>query len=492
MVKRCIGIDVGSSYLCAVQVMRIGGAFCIEKVFETQARRDTDSASETLRALVDKHGFDRRAAIAISVPSDAVFFRNVETDSAGLEQVREAGYSIFDNDFPIEAAEMVTQPCSYRGLADQKYSILTAAVAKESLRRTGEIVASAKMRARLIETTVFSVHSTVSLNHPESRSGVAIIAHVGESSLTLAITEDNRTLAVRHFPIAGHPEGNGPAIEQDVGEVLSREVGITWGKLFETEIEQDTRVFVVAAGENAADLRETIEENLHCRTVLVNPYARLLLKHVGRPKADISIAEGLALRTLAPEHTSGINFLGADTVETGPAPNLKKELAVCVLLVAAIAAASIVGLFMKRSRLERRYATLRSQINASFRSALPEEKNIVDPVAQLEQRLASLRKDHALFGPILGTGVRPLSIWEAVTRSTPAGVDLSLDDMLITTDSVRLTGTCKGSESVYAWQRSLQGHPKFSVVEVEDAEIEPGGELMRFTVVASFAVRGQS
>jgi hypothetical protein len=426
----------------------------------------------------------------ISLPSDAVFFRSVETDSAGLEQVREAGYSIFDNDFPIEADEIVAQPCSYRGLADQKYSILTAAVAKESLRRTREIVAGARMQPRLIETTVFSIHSTVALNHPEIRSGVAIIAHVTESSLTLAITEDNRILVVRHFPISGNSESDGHLVEDSVGDVLSREAGITWRKLFETEIEEDTRVFLVAAGENAADLRETVEENLHCRTTVVNPYARLLLKHVGRPRADISVAEGLALRTLAPEHTSGINFLETDTASAESATSLRKELAICVLLVAAIAAVSIVGLFMRRSRLESRYAALRSGINESFRSALPQEKNIVNPLAQLEQRLESLRKDQALFGPVPGAGIRPLKVWEAITTSTPEDMNISLDDMLITTDSVRLTGTCEESESVYAWQRLLRENPQFATVDVEPHS-QSGGELISFTVVASLAARGQ-
>jgi len=70
MVKRCIGIEVGPSHLCAVQLLRIGKAFCIEKVFDTQTRRGTDSASETVKALVSKHGFDRRAAVAISMPSE--------------------------------------------------------------------------------------------------------------------------------------------------------------------------------------------------------------------------------------------------------------------------------------------------------------------------------------------------------------------------------------------------------------------------------------
>ena len=59
-VKRAIGIEIGSSHLCAVQIMRIGKAFCIEKVFKTQLRRSTDSPSDILKAKMSEYGFSRR------------------------------------------------------------------------------------------------------------------------------------------------------------------------------------------------------------------------------------------------------------------------------------------------------------------------------------------------------------------------------------------------------------------------------------------------
>ena len=489
MVKRCIGIDVGSSYLCAVQVLRIGKTFCIEKIFDTQARRGTDSASDTLKTLFSKHGFDRRAAVAISMPNDAVFFRCLETDSVGLEQVRGRGYSALDYDFPIEADEIIAQPCSYHQRADKKYSILTAAVARESLRRTQDILLGARMHPDLIGAPVFSIHSTITLNHPEIRTGAAIIAYIAESHLTLAVTQNNAILLVRHFPIVGGSDSNGPLFEDQVGQVLSREAIITWRKLFETDIAQETKVYLVAGGENSADLKEAIEENLHCQTVVVNPYARVLLKHVGRPRVDISVAEGLALRTLAPEYTSGINFLEADSLNVKSATSFKKELSICAVLVAAIAAVSLIGLFMRVSQLETEYARVKNEIRESFKTALPQEKNIVNPLAQLGERLQSLKQDYTLFGPV--SGAEPLEVLRAVTANTPADMNISCDDMLITTESVRLTGTSESFESVYNWQRLLQDAPQFSSVDVGSPQREPDGELIRFTVLASFVARDQ-
>lgn len=489
MVKRCIGIDVGSSYLCAVQILRIGKAFCIEKVLNAQAQQGTDSPSDTLRTLVRKYGFNRRAAVAISVPNDAVFFRTLQTDSVGLEQIRRSGSLALEYDFPIEPDEIVVQPCSSRQVSDEKYSVLTAAVARESLHETRDILLRAKLRPDLIEATVFAIHSTVALNHPEINTGVAIIAHIAESYMTLTVTQNKSILIVRHFPIAHSSDNNTDSVRKQVGEVLSREVGIIWQKLFEADIEQDTRMYLVTGNGDAEGLKAAFEENLHCQTTIVNPYARVLLKHRHHSQVNISVAEGLALRTLVPEKTSGINFLKADNANTKPTFNLKKEFVICAVLVAAIAVVSLIGLSMRLSHLEAEYAQVKDEIGEIFQRTLPEEKNIVNPLAQLEQKLQSLQRDYALVGPISGGDTGALGILHAVTISTPPEANISLDDMLITTESVRLTGTSQSFESVYNWQQILLDARQFSTVDVQDIRREPKSERIRFTVLASFAMK---
>ena len=95
MAKRCIGIEIGHSYLRAVQISRTGESFHIEKVFNTKTRRSKDSPPEILRQLTKEHGLDRRANIAVSMPDDAVFFKTIKTDSAGIERIRSLDTSIF-------------------------------------------------------------------------------------------------------------------------------------------------------------------------------------------------------------------------------------------------------------------------------------------------------------------------------------------------------------------------------------------------------------
>jgi hypothetical protein len=307
----------------------------------------------------------------------------------------------------------------------------------------------------------------------------------------LAVTQNNSILIVRNFPVVYSSDNDTDSVERQVANVLSREAGITWRKLFGTEIEQDTKIYLVTGNDNSTGLKDAIEESLHCRTTIVNPYARVLLKNLFRPGANISVAEGLALRTLAPEHTTGIDFLEADNANTKSTLNLKRELIICVTFVAAIAVVLLIGLFMRLSNLEANYAQVKSEIRESFRHILPEEKNIVNPLAQLDQKLQSLRKDYSLFGSISGADIGPLDVLYAITTSTPPEININLEDMLITTESVRLTATAKSFESAYNWQRRLQGAPQFSTVDIRDIQREPEGERVHFTVLVSFATKEQ-
>jgi len=504
MVKRCIGIDIGSSCLRAVQVSRTGEHFNIEKVFSIQTRRDSDSPPEILRSLTSKYGFDRRADVAISMPNDAVFYRNLDTDVTGLEQIcglskrdpkREKEYlqtqSVLEHNFPIEPDEIVAQVCSYRQPLGDKYSVLLAAVKRASLHKRMNILAEAKIHPNLVEASIFAVHSAIAFNHPEIMTGQAIIAYIDESYLTLAVLENNSILIVRNIPIVSCSDNNVDSAQEQIAEVLSREVEITWQKVFGGAIQEDTKIYLVSRDNVSNYLEATIEEGLPCQTTVVDSYEKVECSAQGDGDTEISLAKGLALRVLVPDRTAGINFRQADTANVKPTLDRKKEFITCAILMAAIAAVSLLGLFVRLSYLERKYAHIKNEITQVFKTALPEEKNIVSPLSQLEQELQSLRKDYRLFAPFSPTDSRPLEVLRSITLNTPSQGNVKIDDLLITTESVRFNGTCDSFESVYQWQRLLQKIPGFALVDVQDVQKEPKSGTVYFTIIVSSVIPEQ-
>ena len=485
MVKRCIGIDIGFSYLRAVQIMRTEDELCIEKVFSTQTRRSKDSLLEILRRLSSKHGFDHRSDVAISMPHDAVFFRNLETDFAGLEQIRQGPKSALEHNIPIEPDQIVAQACSHRQLPDDKYSVLTAAVSKASLRDRLNILAGAKIHPNLVETAIFAIHSTIVTNHPEIATGQAIIAYIDESYLTLAVTENNNIFIVRNIPIVSNSDNNTDLIQEHVADMLAREAEVTWQKVFGTDIEQKIKIYLAIGGDVAGDLEAAVKERLRCQIVTVEPYAMVKRSFEKNGDTGICVAEGLALRALAPEKTVGVNFLEADNADMKPALDLRKELIISAALVAAIIVVSFVGLFVRLFHLESKYTNIKNEIRQVFQHTLPQETNIVNPLVQLEQQLVSFRKDNQLFASFYPNNLTPLKVLHNITTNTPSESNIRIDDLLITTESVRLKGTCDSFDSVYQWQRLLQEIDGFTLVEVKDPQRNPKSNVIHFTILIS-------
>ncbi len=244
-------------------------------------------------------------------------------------------------------------------------------------------------------------------------------------------------------------------------------------------------------GNVSNDLEATIKESLPCQTTIVDSYAKVECSTQGDGDAEICLAEGLALRGLISDRTEGMSFLEADTAKVKPTLDLKKEFITCTILVAVIAVVLLLGVFVRLSHLERKYAHIKNEITQVFQAALPEEKNIVSPLLQLEQELQSLREDYRLFTPFSPTNLGPLEVLRRITVSTPSHGYVKIDDLLISTESVRLNGTCDSFKSVYQWQRLLRQIPEFALVDVQDVQQEPKSGTVNFTMVVSSIIPEQ-
>lgn len=244
---------------------------------------------------------------------------------------------------------------------------------------------------------------------------------------------------------------------------------------------------MAAAGGICDDLKTITEENLNCHIAVVDPYAKVKNPSEHNNEAAISVAEGLALGLLAPEKTTGINFLEADNSNIKPTLNLKKEFVICAILTAAIAVVSLGGLFIRLSHLEAKYAQVKNEIREIFQRTLLEETNIVSPVAQLEQKLKALRKDYRLLASFCPTGLSPLEVFRRITVNTSQQENAKIDNLFITAESIRLSGSCNSFESVYEWQRLLREVPEFAIVDVQDTQRDTESGAVHFTMLISSA-----
>jgi Tfp pilus assembly protein PilN len=485
MPRRSIGIDIGRSHLRAVQIARTPEGFRLEKAFGIQTRRNTDSLPDIFRSLIHEHGFDRRADVAVSLPHHAFFFADIEMDDAGLERLRAADVDGLKDHFPIPAEDILAQVCSVLRFAGSKDSALVAATSSELLREELRLLEEGKLRPVRVDTPVTAVHAAVVTNHPESARGVALILYADESTLSLTVMHDGSILLVRNIPMLSSPDGNAESLAGPTAEVVSQEIEITWKRLFDTAPDASLRIFLVASPKTAELLASAIGEKIDGRILPVDSCASIARAEGVNADFPVCIAEGLALRTLQPDEANPINFLASYHTRTRPHVRMARELAVCAALIAAVAGVWVVGLFLQLSSLESRYAQLRTQAEEIFRQAVPEEKNIVDPVAQLQQKLDSCRKDAELFTSFRPDRMAPMEIFQALSQRAPAKGDLKLNYMLITGGTVRITGSCDSFVTLSEWQRLLETIPGLQVKDVPSPKKDAGSGKVQFTISLS-------
>jgi Tfp pilus assembly PilM family ATPase len=482
MAKRCIGIDIGQSYLRAVQIVNTAGRFNIEKVFYRQMRRASDTPDNILKMLTSDYGFDRRADIAVAMPQEAVFYKKLETDKQGLVSLQNSEFSLLENNFPIVSDELVIRMYSHVSKEQDRFSVLTAAVSKHSLRERIDALSHGKLKAVLLDSAIFAIHTSISLSHPEVKAGKALIAHIGDSCITLAVTKNNKILIVRNIPIETDSAKQDQTLSQSIAEQLVRQSELTWQNVFEEKMEAGTKFFIVAEENLTESLKVSVEKNLSAKVIIANPYAQLTVPPEYKTDPMFTIAVGLGLRLHLPEQSHGVNFL-AGIKDTVAKLDVKKEAVCLVTLVCAIFLVWLISLFVRLSYLEDTYARLKNDINTTFKEALPQENSIVEPLVQLEQRLHTMSSDYSLFGPASAVG--PLDVLYVLSSSIEPEWAITIENVLITTESVRITGTSGSFESVYNFQRRLNENSFFSAVEVQDIKTAVKGDLVRFSMLIS-------
>jgi len=485
MAKRCIAIELTHSHLRAVQMVRTADGPVLEKVFRTRTRRASDSPAQIMENMVSQHGFDRRAKLAISLPAEMVFYRRVTIDPS--TDTKTEWHRLADPAVP--AADAITQICWRRTADEGESQLLLLAITQRQhveqvLRRFG------RWRRQIVsvEPIVPAVFRSLTYNHPESRDGRVALIHVQDTHLSLVVAEDGIPLVLRTIPLKPDVELDPVRQCEQWARATLAELQLSWQRAFGTGSESQASVYVADEWNLTDFLKVLVEEQLAWQIRPVDAYAR-----TGRPAgADGQEAfhgpEGLALAVLSNLYKP-VNFLNSPAAASQkPALNLKRELATTTSLALAAGLLLIIALFLRLWGLEKTYAQLNDQIRQTFQSALPEENNIVNPVAQLDQQLQRFRSKYEMFGAVGITSCTTTELLSQISRQTPQELDIVINDLFIGPGTIRITGTCSSFETLSQWQRLLQESVGLKVLDVRNVYKLPQKDRVQFTLVLSYSM----
>lgn len=139
-----------------------------------------------------------------------------------------------------------------------------------------------------------------------------------------------------------------------------------------------------------------------------------------------------------------------------------------VIIGAALAAVLFaVNLGVKFYVVETAYNKLDREIRAVYQQAVPDAKNVSDPVRQLRSSVEEARKK---FG-VLGTGASALDAMKAVTEGIPTDVRVGFFEFNLEGDQLKLQGEAGSFEAVDRIKAELLKSPHFSEINVPDTRM---------------------
>ena len=476
MAKRAIGIDMGPCHFRAVQMVRDGDRFVLEKVFTAPMRRSTDQPLDALRALISHHGFDWRADVAVAMAPGSVFYRDLTVQAQVLEQIRQGDGSALAEHLPIPAEQMVARVCSQRPVPPDRCSVLVAATTQAALSDRLDLLA--RFDPKRVDAEAFAVCNAVLANHPQAGEGRAVVASSGEDYLTVVLLQGGLVLLVRSIPWSAGAGPDSPALVAD-------SIRLSFQKVFGSQIEGDDAVYLAA--HQSQVLAKTLREALGCPVTVVDPFARVAGPAGQTLPDEILLAEGLAIGVLVPRQAHGVDFLAVDHPARHSKAGLLRELALCGTLVCAVGVAWLIGLWTQVSCLESQYNRIKAQTTDLCRQALPDERHIVSPLAQVQQRLDRFQRDCRTVADLQRTDAGPLAILDQLGAARGGLADTTVQDLLITADQVRVQGSCRSFEQVYQWQRRLEAASGFAKVQVEQPTRDPHNGQVSFTILIALA-----
>ena len=475
MARRAIGIEIGRTEIRVVQLVRTRRTLRLESASSehigSSGATDDDiraAVVHAIRSAVKKGGIRTSIPVSVTMPPGAVMFQQLETDLAKMTHVREVLRFEMEDGFPLPADDLVMDICGSRTLPDDMRAFLIAAVRRTQLHEQIALLRAAGLECGSVDLRISALLATVLLARPEFANGPLILLHADPPDVILGIALEGSLVSSRRlepYKLAC-VEGAAADSHAETAVSLVREIHLTWRDAFGAR-PCDSTPFVLSCTDLASGIARKIENDTSFELVTVDPFKSLKCANGSTPDARFTVALGLSVRTLG-DRTQAVDLLVADSCKSKRTAETKKLAALLGLLLGCLAAAWMYHLFVTVSGLEGRYQETRAETKRLFLSIFPEEQNIVDETAQLEDKLKALRKEHQVLSSVMAGKMSPVRILQYISDKVPP--EIKIVDLSILGQSVRLIGTADSFNSIDVLKNRLQSVPVFNSVVVRKVD----------------------
>ena len=492
MSRRFIGIEIGASRLRAVQLVRMRGAWIVERAAEqplppgAASQENGDALRDALKALIRDGGFRAGVPTAVSMPPGSVFFQSLDTDLDKLDDVRRVIAFETEGDFPFQPGDAVLEIASVRKLPDHRQRILVSAVSRRALERIQRALREARIECTALDASACALLPMAALS--DAHAGDAFIAlNLSEGQALLTITAEGKPAGVRSFTV---PKGSPEAVAQE----WLREMELSWRDVFGVVLPPEVHC-LVGGEEIAGALRDELAKRAGMQVGELNAFAGFTPPQPGPKGGPYTVAAGLALEAAGEFH--GMNFPAAASARLDAAQRTRQGLLFGAVLLVAVVAAWAAGQATNLRALRGRETAVRRETDAIERKLFPNSPGgnrpqdvLTEAKAQFDQQ----QKEYAALGALSGSMPSPLELLDLISKRIPARIPMKISELDIkeANASVRMVGTTDSYKTVDTIKKLLQDAREFDKVSCV-GELDPAdrtGASIRF--VATFSFRSKN
>lgn len=214
MAKNCIGLDIGSSSVKAVQLKKSKRemqlqAFGIEplppQTVVDGTIMDQGSLVDKIRILWDRLKLKRKADVAIAIAGHSVIIKKIAvppmSDGELHEQIPyEAEHHI---PFAKDDVELDYEIVNKQNASGQMELMLVAAK-KEVVHDYAQVVRDAGLSPAVVDVCAFSCQNAFEINYTLEPGETAVLVNIGAAISNINIVRDNQSLFTRDVTIGGN------------------------------------------------------------------------------------------------------------------------------------------------------------------------------------------------------------------------------------------------------------------------------------------------
>ena len=497
MVKRVIGIDIGSSSVKAAELVRSKKGIEVVSFFKKDLK-DEQGMKEIAGILREKAS--RGVKVISSIRAGQIIFRSIVVPFRNIKKIKQIVK--FETEryltFPAEEAAVDFYLLGYEKQGGSR--IMTVTVRRELLE--AHLSSLKKMG---VEPAVVDVDSTALINFIGEGEKNAAVVDIGAENTSISIVSGGVIVSMHSIRFGGDNFTKCWAEKEkvDTDEAEERKKA---GKIEASALEKSmslliselkyamgafslrgtetavNKIFLSGGGAKLENLPGFLENNLGMDVVRINPLSGLV--HALDETSAFQVqgcgdaAVGLALREF--KKKEGRTFINLK--EGLPKDeSCGRSFIISVVLVSLAAAVSVLTVFAHFHRKSSYLSNIESQIENSFRQVFPEKgkkgKSTLEMISLLQQKVKRLPggENGAEAGSVL-------EILREFAISVPDSIAADITDLRLDGSLIHVEGETASFKNVVNLSRSLSSSDYFKTVLIKKADSVHGRVKFRLEI----------